>query len=149
MFSSASFSRGLSTFSTSQIRRKNPLFSFSSSCPFPASLAFSLSKRENSILHPRSFYSTEEPQSNNNQADDQGKGEKKEKKYSFPLKFIRGTKILPHPEKVERGGEDAVMSGPLWLGVADGVGGWIEKGIDSGLYARGLMEHASFVYFFL
>ena len=27
-------------------------------------------------------------------------------------------------------------------GVADGVGGWIDQGVDAGIYARQLMQHA-------
>ncbi len=42
-------------------------------------------------------------------------------------------------------GEDAffISSDKTALGVADGVGGWILRGIDPGLYARMLMAKAS------
>lgn len=46
---------------------------------------------------------------------------------------------LPHPDKRHKGGEDAFFvsnSGCGALGVADGVGGWIEDGIDPGDYSR-------------
>ena len=51
--------------------------------------------------------------------------------------------VIPHPEKVATGGEDAffVCEQGLWAGVADGVGGWAEMGIDAGLYARQLMNN--------
>ncbi|ETV95557.1 hypothetical protein H310_10999 [Aphanomyces invadans] len=44
---------------------------------------------------------------------------------------------LPHPEKKQ--GEDAAFCTPTTIGVADGVGGWARKGIDSGAYSRMLM----------
>eukprot|EP00873_Tetraselmis_striata_P021380 jgi/Tetstr1/441644/TSEL_029869.t1 len=58
---------------------------------------------------------------------------------------------VPHPSKVEKGGEDAFFaspveadSAPLFLGaigVADGVGGWSEDGVDPAAYARTLMQN--------
>ncbi|GBF96905.1 phosphatase 2C-like [Raphidocelis subcapitata] len=55
-----------------------------------------------------------------------------------------GASMLPHPEKAHRGGEDAffISDPPLAVGVADGVGGWAEIGVDAGAYARLLMSHA-------
>ncbi|KAJ1495761.1 hypothetical protein T484DRAFT_1761125 [Baffinella frigidus] len=56
--------------------------------------------------------------------------------------------FIPHPEKAHKGGEDAFFvlthdaghgSG---CGVADGVGGWAEQGVDSGEYSRALMKEA-------
>lgn len=54
-----------------------------------------------------------------------------------------GAAMLPHPDKADKGGEDAfvVCSDGVTVGVADGVGGWAEQGIDAGEYARTLMEH--------
>lgn len=52
---------------------------------------------------------------------------------------------LPHPDKRHKGGEDAYFishQGCGALGVADGVGGWVEEGVDPGLYSRLLMEEA-------
>eukprot|EP00239_Pterosperma_sp_CCMP1384_P008813 CAMPEP_0197863642 /NCGR_PEP_ID=MMETSP1438-20131217/41264_1 /TAXON_ID=1461541 /ORGANISM="Pterosperma sp., Strain CCMP1384" /LENGTH=391 /DNA_ID=CAMNT_0043481615 /DNA_START=517 /DNA_END=1692 /DNA_ORIENTATION=- len=49
---------------------------------------------------------------------------------------------LPHPEKLEKGGEDAWFvrtEGGGAFGVADGVGGYGDIGIDAGLYAKQLM----------
>lgn len=52
--------------------------------------------------------------------------------------------MIPHPAKADKGGEDAyfVCESGRCLGVADGVGGWAEIGIDPGLYSRELMNHA-------
>ena len=66
--------------------------------------------------------------------------------------------MIPHPAKKHRGGEDSyfVCTGDLHgqglgqglsvTGVADGVGGWANHGVDAGLYARELMSHC-FDYF--
>jgi len=50
--------------------------------------------------------------------------------------------VCPHPDKLEKGGEDAVVLSPLFLGLADGVGGWADSGVNSGDYSRGLMKNA-------
>lgn len=53
--------------------------------------------------------------------------------------------VLPHPDKVETGGEDAFFvstHGQGAFGVADGVGGWNLEGVDPSRYSRLLMEHA-------
>ena len=49
-----------------------------------------------------------------------------------------------HPDKRATGGEDASFVGAdgLSVGVADGVGGWAEQGVDAGIYARMLMSNA-------
>ncbi|KAI5071431.1 hypothetical protein GOP47_0013682 [Adiantum capillus-veneris] len=51
---------------------------------------------------------------------------------------------FPHPEKELTGGEDAYFICPekQVFGVADGVGGWAEVGVDSGEYARQLMSES-------
>ena len=50
---------------------------------------------------------------------------------------------MPHPDKEETGGEDAHF---IWdeqaIGVADGVGGWANHGVDAGQYSRALMSHS-------
>jgi serine/threonine protein phosphatase PrpC len=60
------------------------------------------------------------------------------------LALKAGACCLPHPEKLDTGGEDAyfVSSDNTVLGVADGVGGWRESGIDPGDYSRTLMRNA-------
>ncbi|XP_016437419.1 putative protein phosphatase 2C 55 [Nicotiana tabacum] len=60
------------------------------------------------------------------------------------LKLNSGSFYLPHPAKVKIGGEDAhFIYGPAQaIGVADGVGGWADLGIDAGEYARELMSNS-------
>ncbi|KDP42842.1 hypothetical protein JCGZ_23784 [Jatropha curcas] len=57
------------------------------------------------------------------------------------LKLLSGSCYLPHPDKEETGGEDAhfICANEQVIGVADGVGGWADVGINAGLYARELM----------
>lgn len=56
---------------------------------------------------------------------------------------------LPHPDKVDKGGEDAWFvrvdgkNGGGEMYVADGVGGFNEQGVDPGLYARVLVYEAA------
>lgn len=52
--------------------------------------------------------------------------------------------MKPHPDKVAKGGEDAyyIADNKLSLGVADGVGGWADIGVDAGEYSRMLMDKA-------
>jgi serine/threonine protein phosphatase PrpC len=49
-----------------------------------------------------------------------------------------GVNIIPHPEKKEKGGEDAACLTSHLLCVADGVGGWSYRGVDPALYSRSL-----------
>lgn len=51
---------------------------------------------------------------------------------------------LPHPDKVTRGGEDSYFAcaASRSFGVADGVGGWAEAGVDPGKFARSLLRFA-------
>lgn len=60
------------------------------------------------------------------------------------LKLVSGSCYLPHPEKEATGGEDAhfICDEEQAIGVADGVGGWAEVGIDSGLFSRELMSYS-------
>lgn len=51
-----------------------------------------------------------------------------------------GSWALPHPEKLTRGGEDALFVGRGCAGVADGVGGWADLGVDPGIYSREFMK---------
>ncbi|RZB67946.1 probable protein phosphatase 2C 55 isoform X2 [Glycine soja] len=58
------------------------------------------------------------------------------------LKLISGSCYLPHPDKEETGGEDAhfICSEEQAIGVADGVGGWADLGVNAGYYSRELMS---------
>lgn len=55
-----------------------------------------------------------------------------------------GMSSIPHPAKVAKGGEDAyfLSDDMKVIGVADGVGGWGDIGVDPALYSRALMEGA-------
>lgn len=57
-----------------------------------------------------------------------------------------GTHVIPHPRKVETGGEDAFFVGDDGGGVfaiADGVSGWAEKNVNPALFSRELMANSS------
>jgi protein phosphatase PTC7 len=47
---------------------------------------------------------------------------------------------LPHISKRQKGGEDAALLTERVIGVADGVGGWAEHGIDPAKYSRNLCK---------
>lgn len=55
-----------------------------------------------------------------------------------------GACVIPHPSKVHKGGEDAyfISENGNAIGVADGVGGWAELGVDPGKYSKRLMNEA-------
>ncbi|XP_058069527.1 probable protein phosphatase 2C 55 isoform X3 [Magnolia sinica] len=59
-----------------------------------------------------------------------------------PLKMIPGSYYLPKPGTTR--GEDAhfICEDEQVIGLADGVGGWAQSGIDAGEFARELMSHA-------
>lgn len=59
-------------------------------------------------------------------------------------RFTLGVSMIPHPAKVAKGGEDAyfISNDGRCIGVADGVGGWGDIGVDPALYSRALMEGA-------
>ncbi|XP_039140161.1 probable protein phosphatase 2C 55 [Dioscorea cayenensis subsp. rotundata] len=60
------------------------------------------------------------------------------------LKLLSGSCYIPHPDKEETGGEDAhfICVNEQAIGVADGVGGWADIGVNAGLYARELMSNS-------
>ncbi|XP_038877284.1 probable protein phosphatase 2C 80 [Benincasa hispida] len=60
------------------------------------------------------------------------------------LKLHSGSCYLPHPAKEETGGEDShfICVDEHVVGVADGVGGWADVGIDAGKFARELMSNS-------
>jgi len=47
------------------------------------------------------------------------------------MTLAAGACCLPHPDKMDTGGEDAhfIAADGLAMGVADGVGGWRESGV--------------------
>ncbi|XP_050218041.1 probable protein phosphatase 2C 26 [Mercurialis annua] len=62
------------------------------------------------------------------------------------LCFCIGTHLIPHPNKIDKGGEDAFFvstyNGGV-IAVADGVSGWAEENVDPSLFSRELMANAS------
>lgn len=60
--------------------------------------------------------------------------------------FQSKTVIIPHDDKRHRGGEDSADSNDFLLTVSDGVGGWVFRGVNPGLYSqeltRSLVEFA-------
>ncbi|KAJ8541022.1 hypothetical protein K7X08_001838 [Anisodus acutangulus] len=60
------------------------------------------------------------------------------------LQLNSGSCYLPHPGKEETGGEDAhfICIDERAIGIADGVGGWADVGVDAGKYARELMSNS-------
>jgi len=71
---------------------------------------------------------------------------------SLNLIYLFSIKVIPHPQKVHKGGEDAYFANKKYvnrfltnflnkfsvLAVADGVGGWAEYGVDPALYSKEL-----------
>ena len=49
--------------------------------------------------------------------------------------------MIPHPEKADRGGEDAYFANSRVLSAADGVGGWASHGINPAHYSRKLCKN--------
>ncbi|KAK4855900.1 hypothetical protein QYF36_012103 [Acer negundo] len=64
------------------------------------------------------------------------------------LSICVGTHLIPHPNKVDRGGEDAFFvsgyNGGVFA-VADGVSGWAEQNVDPSLFSRELMANTSYL----
>ncbi|TKY69885.1 phosphatase 2C 55 [Spatholobus suberectus] len=57
--------------------------------------------------------------------------------------MLSGSCYLPHPDKEETGGEDAhFCSDEQAIGVADGVGGWADVGVNAGLFAWELISNS-------
>jgi len=55
--------------------------------------------------------------------------------------------MIPHPDKKAKGGEDACLVKKNLMIVADGVGGWSNEGIDSGIYSRTLVKNMKEIFF--
>ncbi|KAL3131465.1 hypothetical protein ABBQ38_007773 [Trebouxia sp. C0009 RCD-2024] len=58
------------------------------------------------------------------------------------LTLAIGARMVFHPQKACKGGEDGYFITPCksLFGVADGVGGWDKQGVCSGMFARQLMK---------
>lgn len=63
---------------------------------------------------------------------------------SSNLRLAFAASCMPHPEKIKRGGEDGFFAcaSSRTFGVADGVGGWSDAGVDPGEFARSLLLFA-------
>jgi protein phosphatase PTC7 len=61
--------------------------------------------------------------------------------------FKGGAANKPKPEKKQTGGEDALIFSKNFIAVADGVGGWIEKGIDSSKYSTALIRNVRDLFY--
>lgn len=61
-------------------------------------------------------------------------------------KFVHRTVIIPHDDKKHRGGEDAASTIDSMLVVADGVGGWANRGVNPGLFSIKLTETITSAY---
>jgi len=57
-----------------------------------------------------------------------------------------GSSVIPHPAKRAKGGEDAffISQDMKTIGIADGVGGWGDIGVDPALYSRMLMASGKY-----
>ena len=58
-------------------------------------------------------------------------------KYRFNSGFIK----LPHFSKLQKGGEDALECHDGMIAVADGVGGWSNRGVDPAIYSNELVRN--------
>lgn len=56
----------------------------------------------------------------------------------LPLKMVSEFTYMPCPGKANPNGEDAWFISAHMVGVADGVGGWTEVGVDPSLYSWGI-----------
>ena len=65
---------------------------------------------------------------------------------SVPLGIATaGAVLVPHPDKAEKGGEDAcfVLRDQGAFGVMDGVGGWADEGVDPAAYSNTFAERSA------
>ena len=50
--------------------------------------------------------------------------------------FVSRTILIPHDEKIDRGGEDSAHACDTLITIADGVGGWANSGVNPGLFSK-------------
>ena len=62
------------------------------------------------------------------------------KDYISTLGFFKRQTIIPHSDKVYKGGEDAYFVNKNILIVVDGVGGWADSGVDPAIYSKKLCK---------
>lgn len=97
--------------------------------------------------HPFAAFCTSPPLYHPFGEDDSTHQKRTKKSRHCTLRLDSGYHMIPHPAKVQKGGEDAcfVSKNGRAIGVADGVGGWGDLGVDPGLYSKQFMagsEHA-------
>lgn len=56
----------------------------------------------------------------------------------LPYYFRVASASIPHIEKRYKGGEDGFSISPSLIVVADGVGGWANRGVDPALFSKQL-----------
>ena len=56
---------------------------------------------------------------------------------------MSGYANIPHYKKRERGGEDSWIVADKLIAVADGVGGWNNKGVDPGIFTKELCNRVN------
>lgn len=56
--------------------------------------------------------------------------------YSPGAYFESKTVLIPHDDKIQRGGEDSAHVCDTLITVADGVGGWARHGVNPGLFSK-------------
>lgn len=62
------------------------------------------------------------------------------------FQFRSGVYLKPHDDKVYKGGEDAYAITDTLISVADGVGGWADRGVDPGLFSKQLCKDIQSLY---
>jgi protein phosphatase PTC7 len=60
--------------------------------------------------------------------------------FKIGFKFDYSHRMIPHPDKAWKGGEDACFAHDNILVVADGVGGWASRGVDPSAFSKKLVE---------
>jgi protein phosphatase PTC7 len=61
-----------------------------------------------------------------------------------PTQLVAAAASIPHPAKVEKGGEDAFfVLETKAIGIADGVGSWGRDGVDPAAYSKALMSRTA------
>ena len=62
-----------------------------------------------------------------------------------PLHVMFGGAAIPHPDKLQKGGEDAFFfnDGESSFGVADGVGGSASETVDPGRFSREMLRRGA------
>ncbi|KAL0667308.1 hypothetical protein Bca4012_030012 [Brassica carinata] len=108
------------------------------------------SLREQDLKPPRSIVESREKKktfvAGNGDSDDKNDGSSELQPLRSGLSLSAGAHAIPHPDKIEKGGEDALFVSSYRGGViavADGVSSWAEQDVDPSLFSKELMANAS------